>query len=136
MFGIFVVITGLVALTLSGFLRVDRQVYAGKEFELRKLSEIEIAGLKSNSEKGDCVSAYKLGRYHMFFSFDQAQAIRYFRIASTCPNANAMSSLISLLINDPNFDSEVDQLLKKIRKLDITMAESAEIEVSLRRKAR
>jgi hypothetical protein len=114
----------------------SQEAYRGPEFDLRVLTPEELATLSSNGLDGDCIAAYKVARYHMFYSLDVAQATTFFRLASKCPNANAHASLISLLISKPECDAEVDKLLADLRKLDPQMAEGTAVEISLRRQAR
>lgn len=121
---------------LYGNFEKGNETYSGPEFALRKLTATELAAFSSKGLSGDCIAAYKVGRHHMFYTFDEAQAVRFFRIASKCPNANAHASLISLLVGKSESDAEVDESLLALGKLDPKMAEAASVEIALRRKQR
>ena len=133
-----VAILGIVvfAAFLSSFSGETKETYIGPEFDLRRLMPAELKTLGQKGLGGDCIAAYKVARYHMFYSLDEAQAIIFFRIASKCPNANAHASLISLLVSKPEYDAEVDRLLGALRKLDIKMAQEASVAISHQRSAR
>jgi hypothetical protein len=121
---------------LFGLSGKAQETYQGPEFNLRRLTPVELKTLSHLASSGDCIAAYKVARHHMYYSLDDAQAIIFFRLASKCPNANAHASLISLLASKPAFDEEVDKILSELRTLDPLMGENASIEISHRRQAR
>jgi hypothetical protein len=67
---------------------------------------------------GDCDAAFTLARHHVFYTTNDNEAIRWFRVAAKCPNVNAKGELLVLLMHDPEHDAEVDRLLVEIEQLD------------------
>jgi hypothetical protein len=108
----------------------NRNRYQGPEFDLRRLLIEELESLSQDGANGDCIAAYKVGRYHMYYSLDEEKAIVFFRIATRCPNANAHASLISILAGKSEYDSEVDKILSELIKMDPQAGESASVHVS------
>jgi hypothetical protein len=113
-----------------------QETFRGPEFDLRPLATPELAELSRNALNGVCSAAYKVARYHMYFSLDMERAILFFRLATKCPNANAYASLITLLNSKPDFDSEVDRALSELRKIDPRKGDAALVEITVRRNAR
>jgi hypothetical protein len=120
-------------LNLSGNTEENNNV---AELGLRRLTATELSTLSREGLRGDCIAAYKVARHHLYYSFDEAQATHFFRLASKCPNADAHAGLITLLAGKPEFDAEVDESLVELGKLDPRMAKEAAVEVSLRRRER
>ena len=126
----------LIGALLFTHFRSKPDPFRGPEFALRKLEPAELASLASKAMKGDCRSAYKVARHHLYYSLDHKQALNFFRIAATCPNANAFAHLADLLTDDPSADGEVDALLISLKKLDPVSADDTRIHISMRRAAR
>jgi hypothetical protein len=109
------------------------QDYDGDEFNLRRLGPVELSLLSREGLNGNCASAYKVAQHHMYYSLDEVQATKFYRLAARCPNPNAEASLITLLAGNQAFDAEVDASLAKLKKLDPKLAEGASIEIIIRR---
>jgi hypothetical protein len=126
----------LIGVVLFTHYRSRSDSFRGPEFALRKLESAELASFASKAMKGDCRSAYKVARHHLYYSLDHKQALIFFRIAATCRNANAFAHLADLLTDDPTADGEVDALLTSLEELDPVSADDTRIHISMRRAAR
>jgi hypothetical protein len=96
------------------------------------LTPQELSMLRTESEKGNCAAAYRVAQHHLYLSLDMQQAEKYYRLAAKCPNADALAGLITVL-QKPEDDPELDEIIVSLRKLDPKMGESASIEVANRR---
>jgi hypothetical protein len=92
----------------------------------------ELSMLRIESAKGSCAAAYRVAQYHLYSSLDMQQAEKYYRLAARCPNADALAGLITVL-QKPEDDPELEEIIVSLRKLDPKMGESASIEVANRR---
>jgi TPR repeat protein len=98
-----------------------------------KLSSEQLNRLTVLASAGDCDSAERLGRHYLFFSRDYDGAVKWYRLAAKCPNANAKTQLIALLNNYPQHYAEVDELLREISAIDSGIADDAREAVNLGR---
>jgi len=88
-----------------------------------RVAEPAYSRLVTAAQAGNCDAAYKLGRHHIFFSLNTKEAIRWYRLAAKCPNANAKGELVGILMHFGTADAEVDKLLLEIEQLDPEAAE-------------
>lgn len=100
-----------------------------------ELSLQNISSLDAEVQNGNCASAYKLGRYHLYSSLDLQQAEKYFRLGVKCQDADALVGLITVL-RKPENDAEIDKLIIQLKHVDFEKGKSATEEVALRREER
>jgi hypothetical protein len=101
-----------------------------------RIAEPEYSSLAKLAQSGNCEAAYKLGRHHVFFTSNTTEAIRWYRLASKCPHANAKGELISILMHFDTDDAEVDRLLSEIDAIDPAAAETDRVAVKSARALR
>lgn len=99
------------------------------------LSDSTISKLDAEANNGNCESAYKLGRYHVYSSLDLLQGEKYFRLAARCQDADALVGLITVL-RKPENDAELEKLVALLTQVDPEKGKSAAEEVALRREER
>jgi hypothetical protein len=80
----------------------------------------------TNSKNGNPIPslAQALGRHHVFFSLNTNEAIRWYRLAAKCPNANAKGELVGILMHFDTQDAEVDRLLLEIEQINPNAAQA------------
>lgn len=99
------------------------------------LTHGELKRLEGDAARGNCLAAYRVAQYHLYGSLNLVDAEKYFRLAAKCPNPEALVGLITVL-RSPAHDTEVDQLLFELTKLDAKRGDEARQEVALRRAER
>lgn len=113
-------------------LRRNEEISGQRPFDL---SESIISKLDAEANNGNCESAYKIGRYHLYSSLDLAQGEKYFRLAARCHTADALVGLITVL-RKPENDAELEKLVALLKQIDPEKGQSAAEEVALRRDER
>ncbi|WP_426177060.1 hypothetical protein [Massilia sp. TWR1-2-2] len=89
-----------------------------------RIEEPVYGGLAKAAQSGDCKAAYRLGRHHVFATRNTNEAIRWYRLASKCPHADAKGELVSILMHFDTADAEVDRLLSEIQTINPEAAET------------
>jgi hypothetical protein len=100
-----------------------------------QLTPRDLTHLRSESAKGNCAAAYAVAQYHFYVSSDMQEAEKYSRLAAKCPSAKTLAGLINVL-QKPEHDAEVDEILVSLRKLDPDMGQAVTTEVEYRRAMR
>lgn len=95
------------------------------------LSDSSMSKLENEAKNGNCESAYKLGRYHLYSSLDLSEGEKYFRLAARCQDADALVGLITVL-RKPENDAELEKLVALLKQIDPKKGKSAAEEVTLR----
>jgi hypothetical protein len=126
----FVSAIAVAALVFSS-LRFMKASEIGPAAATYQLSDRQLAQLESAALAGDCAAAERIGRHHLFFSLQEDEATKWYRLAAKCPNANAKAQLIALLMDYPKNSAEVDKLLEEISTIDSRIADEARVAVNL-----
>jgi hypothetical protein len=101
------------------------------------LSEEELIRHKSLASEGDCDAAYKVSNHYSFVLNDFDASLPWLRLAARCSNPNAKAELVYLLLKmdkGQKFDSEIEQLIAGLEKIDPQQAENAKRELQTKRR--
>ncbi|MES2019201.1 MAG: hypothetical protein V4484_22130 [Pseudomonadota bacterium] len=85
----------------------------------------DIENLQKRANSGDCDAAQRLGLFHMNYTLEYDNAVKWFRVAAKCPDVTSKEYLIILLVhvkNHPEVAAEVDRLVLEIQSIDAKKA--------------
>lgn len=104
-----------------------------------QLSGEELIRQKTLASGGDCDAAYKVSNHYTFVLNDFDASLPWLRLAARCPNANAKAELVYLLLKMDKgqvYDSEIEQLIAGLDRVDPQQAENARRELQAKRQGK
>jgi hypothetical protein len=93
----------------------------------------DLERLQAEAKNGNCQAAQRLGAFHMNYTLQYNNAVKWFRIAAKCPEVSPKEYLIILLIhvkNHPEVDAEVDRLISEIQAIEPARAAKLRTDVN------